>query len=492
MTRRALIASTLLFNIYFNFSAAFAEPAFLEGEPAYAFQASQIEKQLPAFSELVKNISRSVVNISSESGEESEQKDQETEAEEDTEREPGQPETPFFKNPHAQRSLGSGFIIGADGYIITNYHVVQNAQEIKVRMVDERTDYSAELIGSDEKTDLALIKIEPKEKLPVLYLGDSDTLEVGEWVLAVGNQFQLGQSVTAGIVSAKARRVPNQISGPYDQFIQTDAAINPGSSGGPLVNTHGQVVGINTAIFSPGRQQFGGTGFNIGIGFAIPVNLAKGIISQLKEQGKVIRGLLGVIIQPVDQDVAQALNMEKIRGALVSDVIAGSPAEKAGFKRRDVIIEFNSQPVDDHDDLPLMVANTPIGTTVAVKAIREGKEISLQPRIDELTRASFERPKQEIEDPDKLGMIVSEVPEEISKALQQSSPEGVLVRKVIPDSRAAESGFVPGDIIEEMAGRPIQDRASYQTILKSLKDDRPLLVLVRRKQGTRYLVLKKQ
>src|SRR5919106_4083836 len=239
---------------------------------------------------------------------------------------------PVPRGPQRQRSLGSGFIIDGDGSIITNNHVVENAQKIVVKLADEQ-EYEAKVIGRDPKTDIAVIKIEAKTKLTPANFGDSDGLEVGEWVMAIGNPFGLDSTVTSGIVSAKGRHIGQ---GPYDNFIQTDASINPGNSGGPLINLRGEVVGINTAIFSR-------TGGNLGIGFAIPINLAKELLPQLKSKGKVTRGWLGVVIQRVTPEIAEGLGMEKTRGALVATVIEGSPADRAGVKTGDVIIEYNGQ-----------------------------------------------------------------------------------------------------------------------------------------------------
>ena len=244
--------------------------------------------------------------------------------------------------PHKQRSLGSGFIISDEGYILTNNHVVAGADEINVKLSDGR-EFKGVLKGSDEKLDLALVKITAKDHLPVAPLGDSDAIEVGEWVLAIGNPFGLSQTVTAGIVSAKGRVIG---SGPYDDFIQTDASINPGNSGGPLFNAKGEVIGINTAIVAGGQ----------GIGFAIPVNMAKSVITQLRETGKVTRGWLGVSVQPVTPDLAKSFGMKNDKGALVSEVMKDSPAEKAGFKVGDIILEFDGKAITDMHELPRLAA----------------------------------------------------------------------------------------------------------------------------------------
>jgi serine protease Do len=251
-----------------------------------------------------------------------------------------------------QRSLGSGFIIDRDGYILTNNHVVEKAQSIKVRLSDEK-EYDAKVVGRDPKTDIALIKINTRQNLPVAPLGDSDSLEVGDWLIAIGNPFGLEHTVTAGIVSAKGRVIG---AGPYDDFIQTDASINPGNSGGPLFNLNGEVVGINTAIVSGGQ----------GIGFAIPINVAKELLPQLKTKGRVVRGWLGVMIQKVTPEIAKGFGLKESEGALVSDVMEGSPAEKAGIKRGDVIVSYNGKRIKEMDQLPKLVGTTEVGKKVKV------------------------------------------------------------------------------------------------------------------------------
>jgi serine protease Do len=439
------------------------------------------ECAIPHLEKLARILSPSVVNVSVES------------AAEEGEGEMVVPGFPFFKNEPGQpmRSLGSGFVVDASGYIVTNYHVLEKSDRIIVRLLDDKAEYSAKIVGRDEKTDLALIKIEPKTPLPAIFVGDSDQAQVGEWVLAIGNQFQLGQTVTAGIISAKSRKGFTSKGGPYDDFIQTDASINPGSSGGPLFNSRGQVIGINTAIFSPGRGQFGGTGFNIGIGFAIPINIAKGIINQLKEKGKVTRGLLGVIIQNVTADIADALHLKEAHGALVADVMKGSPADKAGFKLKDVIIKYGGQEVREHDNLPLMVANTPIGTTVEVELIRNGKVLSLRPMVVELTPDFAVKERDGVKPkPNEIGVVVQNVTEDIAKSLGLPVAAGVIVTSVEPGSAAFRAGIARGDVIEEIENQPVADESALSRILKSAGKARPLLVLIRKREGTRFLTLK--
>jgi serine protease Do len=323
----------------------------------------------------------------------------------------------FFKDQvpeeFRQRSLGSGFIIDKDGFILTNNHVIEKSNEIKVRLADE-TEFDAKIIGRDPKTDLALIKIQPGSPLTPISLGDSDKLQVGDWVIAIGNPFGLGNTVTAGIVSAKYRQIG---AGSYDNFIQTDAPINPGNSGGPLLNTAGEVVGINSAIFT----QSGG---NVGIGFAVPVNMAKDLLPQLKK-GKVVRGWLGVMIQRITPELKDKLSLKDEWGALVTDVIAGGPAETAGIKRGDLIVSFDGKEIREMRDLPYIVASTPVGDTVTVVVERKGQKKSFQVKIEEL--------KEETEslaagkDEQNFGMTVEEITPELAQNFGLSEKTGLVV-----------------------------------------------------------------
>ena len=281
----------------------------------------------------------------------------------------------FFggENPQREfrrRSLGSGFIINREGYIVTNNHVVENASDIKVSLSDKE-EHDAKVIGRDPKTDVALIKIEAKKDLPAVALGDSSKLRVGEWVIAIGNPFGLGHTVTTGIVSAKGRIIG---AGPYDDFIQTDASINPGNSGGPLFNMNGEVVGINTAIIASGQ----------GIGFATPINVAKDLLVQLREKGRVVRGWLGVQVQRVTPELAKSFGLDRERGALVADVMADTPAAKAGIERGDIIVEFNGRKIEEMNDLPRVVAATPPDADVPMKLLRKGQEKVVQVKVAEL------------------------------------------------------------------------------------------------------------
>jgi serine protease Do len=383
-------------------------------------------------------------------------------------------------------SLGSGFIIHKDGYLITNNHVVEKATKITVKFRDEKKRYEAKLIGQDEKTDIALLKVEvPKSvKLTPVVLGNSDDLVPGDWVIAIGNPFRLGHTATVGIVSAKSRR---NVGGPYTDFIQTDASINPGNSGGPLFNARGEVIGINTAIFSRGGM--GSSGFNIGIGFAIPINIAKGVIAQLHEKGHVTRGWLGVLIQAVTPDAADALGLDSPRGALVADVIEDSPAAKAGLQRRDVIVSYDGQEVEENDDLPQMVGRTVVGKSVPVTVIRDGKEVSISVEIAELKEAQVQTETEEKE-ASMLGMSIQDITPDIAKGLDLKAMDGVVVTDVSPDSAADRAGIRRGDVILEVDSKPTNSSDDFRVATQEIPKNKPLLMLVRRGAHTLFFTLK--
>jgi serine protease Do len=383
---------------------------------------------------------------------------------------------PLPRGPQRQRSLGSGFIIDRDGSILTNNHVVENAQKIVVKLADER-EFEAKVIGRDAKTDLAVIKINAKDNLPVATLGDSDRLEVGEWVMAIGNPFGLDNTVTSGIVSAKGRHIG---AGPYDNFIQTDASINPGNSGGPLINMRGEVVGINTAIFSR-------TGGNIGIGFAIPINLAKELLPQLRGKGKVTRGYLGVLIQRVTPEIAESLGLEKARGALVANVSKDGPAERAGIKVGDVIIEFDGKEIRDSNDLPIIVARTAVDKKVRLKVLRDKKEISLTVAVGEL---KDEEVVASAKEKGELGLTVQRVTPQIAESLGLEKAEGVVITSVEPGSAADEAALNRGDIILEIDRKPVRNLADYKKAVGEIKKGKGSLFLVRRGDSTLFLALK--
>jgi serine protease Do len=398
---------------------------------------------------------------------------------------PGDPFRDFFDRffgdqmpkEFKQKGLGTGFIIEKEGFIMTNNHVVEDADEITVRLADEQ-EFDAKIIGRDPKTDLALIKIEATRPLAPLPLGDSDGLEVGDWVVAIGNPFGLGNTVTAGIVSAKYRQLG---AGAYDNFIQTDASINPGNSGGPLLNTSGEVIGINSAIFS----QSGGS---IGIGFAIPVNMAKDLLPQLKK-GKVVRGWLGVMIQPITSELKDKLKLKDEKGALVADVTKGGPAEQAGILRGDVIVSFDGKEIKESSELPYIVASTPVGKTVTVEVIRKDDKRSFQVKLGEL-KEEEERPEEVGEARPNLGMTVQEITPELAARLSLSETSGILVVQVEDNTPAAEAGIRPGDIIVEVDQAPVKDLGQFNQKIGTYERGDTILFLVKRQGTTVYLTLK--
>ncbi len=387
----------------------------------------------------------------------------------------GQPRKPF-----KAKSLGSGFVIDSSGYILTNNHVVENADEIVVKLSNGK-EFKAKVAGRDAKTDIALIEIKGDAKdLPAVKLGDSNSLRVGEWVVAIGNPFGLENTVTVGIVSAVGRHI-NQ--GPYDNFIQTDAAINPGNSGGPLLNTKGEVVGINTAIFSR-------SGGNIGIGFAIPIDLAKEIVPQLKDKGKVTRGWLGVMIQKVTPDIAESLGLDESKGALVADVVKDGPAEAAGLKQGDVIVEFDGKPVNDSAELPLLVARTTVGKTAKLTVIRDKKRETFTVTIAEL------KDEEELAQAgggggEDLGITVQSLTPELAENLGlERGLKGVVVTQVDPSGPAGDAGMRRGDVIVEVNRTPVKDVGAYNKIMRGAGKGKSVLFLVRRGDNTIFLAVK--
>jgi len=387
----------------------------------------------------------------------------------------------FFNNPRRPfkaRSLGSGFIIDTAGFIITNNHVVENADEIVARLSTGK-EYKAKVVGRDAKTDIALIEIKGATDLPSVKLGTSSDIQVGQWVVAIGNPFGLENTVTAGIVSAMGRHI-NQ--GPYDNFIQTDAAINPGNSGGPLLNTRGEVVGINTAIFSRG-------GGNIGIGFAIPIDLAKEIVPQLKDKGRVTRGWLGVMIQKVTPDIAESLNLTDSKGALVSDVVKDGPAEAAGLKQGDVIVEYDGMPVTESAELPLLVARTGVGKTVRLKVIREKDTQEFTVKVGELKEEDVAEAGGTSSD--DLGLAVQTLTPELAENLNlEKTLKGVVITEVEPGGPAAEAGLRRGDVVLELNRKPVKNAAAFQKSMREGGKGKSLLMLVRRGDNTIFIALK--
>ncbi len=373
-----------------------------------------------------------------------------------------------------QKSLGSGFIISPDGYIFTNNHVVEQADKIIVKLSDGK-EYEAKVIGKDAKTDIALIKIKPTDSLPVAETGDSDKLRVGEWVIAIGNPFGLEQTVTAGIVSAKGRVIG---AGPYDNFIQTDASINPGNSGGPLFNMEGKVIGINTAIVAQGQ----------GIGFAIPISMAKTILPDLKATGKVTRGWLGVSVQDITEDIAKSMKLKDRNGALIADVFKGDPADKAGLKSGDVVTEINGKKIKDTHELLMSIAGFRVGETVAIKATRDGQEkvfnIIVAERKDQPEIAARQNGQA-------YGMVVQEITPEIAKHLGLSVKKGVIVVDVQEGSTAEEVGIQPQDIILQVNKNKIESMKDYVREIGKAGEKGGILLLIKRGRSTFFVPLTK-
>lgn len=372
-------------------------------------------------------------------------------------------------------ALGSGMIIDTEGLILTNNHVVEKADEIKIR-TDAQKDYDAKVVGRDPKTDLALIQVTPDKDFPKpVKLGNSDAIRVGDWVMAVGNPFGLGHTVTAGIISAKGRVIG---AGPYDDFLQTDAAINPGNSGGPLFDMNGEVVGVNTAIVAQGQ----------GIGFAIPINLAKEILVQLKT-GKVIRGWLGIMIQDITPELAKSFDIQETKGVIVADLVADGPAEKAGLKRGDVITRLNGREVDNAHALSRMVASTAPETNVALQVIRDGKSREIKATIGTMPADGTEAAPSKKES--TWGLTVQNLTPELAQRFEWDATEhGVVISSVQPGSPAAEVKLRPGDLIKEINRQKIQNLKDYNQALQRVKKGESLLLLVKRGDRTFYVALK--
>jgi serine protease Do len=388
----------------------------------------------------------------------------------------------FFGNQPRRpaRSLGSGFVINADGHIVTNNHVVAGASEIKVKLSDGR-ELPAKVVGHDPKTDLALLKVEATG-LPVIPFGNSGELQVGEAVMAIGNPFGLEQTVTTGIVSATGRVIGE---GPYDNFIQTDASINPGNSGGPLINARGQAVGINTAIFTQ-------TGGSVGIGFAIPVDLAKTVVTQLATTGHVVRGYLGVSIQPMNAELAKGLGVAETSGALVSSVVDGSPAAKAGVKPGDVITEYNGRKVARAEDLPRAVAESAVGREVPLTVVRDGKPVTLRAsiaRLDDTDAPAARGAKGTKENTSALGLSLQPITPAEARERGLGDRGGVIVRDVRDGSPAASAGLRPGDVISEINRAPIKTADDVKQAMDRRVKDKPALFLVHRNGGSVYVAV---
>ncbi|MBF0446082.1 MAG: DegQ family serine endoprotease [Magnetococcales bacterium] len=384
------------------------------------------------------------------------------------------------KENFSTRSLGSGVLIDAKGYIVTNDHVVADANEIMVRLFDER-EFSAKVIGRDKKTDLALIQIQAGDDLPIATFGDSEKAEVGSWVVAIGNPFGLEATVTAGIISATGRMLGN---GPYDNFLQTDAAINPGNSGGPLFNLDGEVVGINTAIMSR-------TGGSMGIGFAIPVNMVKSVIKQLKESGRVTRGWLGVRIQTVTPELAKALGMKRKYGALVASVEPNSPAEKSGVLAGDVIIRFDGSEVHRMKELPAVVAKIPVGRSVPMEVFRDGKRKTIMVEVAELEEAvKSEKSEKHRDKIATLGMTVQPLtPALIDQLNVPEKTAGVVVSEVTKDGVSFDAGIRPGDVIVQIDRKPMLNLEDFDKATKDRPAGSSLLILLLRAGDPHFMAI---
>jgi serine protease Do len=385
-------------------------------------------------------------------------------------------DTPQSPQKFRTQGAGSGVIINSDGTILTNNHVVDGASEIVVTLNDKQ-EHKARVVGRDPKTDLAVIKIDGKGSFKAAVLGDSDVARVGEWVLAIGNPFGLSNTVTSGIVSAKGRIIG---AGPYDDFIQTDAPINPGNSGGPLFNMKGEVIGINTAIIPNGQ----------GIGFAIPVNTAKTLLPDLLSKGKVTRGYLGVNIQNISEDLASSLQLKDAKGALVSEVVQGSPAEKAGVKRGDVITGFNNKAIKDSHELSSAVAGTAVDKDVSLTIIRDGKEMTLHIKIGRLDGQEPAKASAEETSQGKWGLQLQDLTPDLARQLNAKTQQGVVVAGVQPGSPAEEASIQKGDIILEINRQPVKGVSDMKEKIEKSPSKNSLLLLVQRGGNTLYLVLK--
>ncbi|MGH7917346.1 MAG: Do family serine endopeptidase [Candidatus Binataceae bacterium] len=432
-------------------------------------------RNLPDFVKLAARLSPAVVNVSTE-----QTAQRHSEASSEGKADPfDQFDEPFgpYGVPHPH-SLGSGFIINQAGYILTNNHVVEDSSKIVVTLKDGR-QFDATVVGRDAKSDIALIKIAATGPLPVAPLGDSDRVKVGQWVIAIGNPFGFDHSVTAGIVSAKGRFIP----GNYDDFIQTDASINPGNSGGPLIDLDGAVVGVNSAIYTR-------TGSNMGIGFAIPVNLIKEELPELRTRGRVVRGWLGVYIQPVSDTAAKAAGLPEPEGAMVADVLAQSPAARSGIKRGDIIIEYDHQPLKDAQQLPLMVGGTPLGRTATLKILR-GRHIVEVPLTVSTSGQEQFASAGAATGMTPFGIVARDLNSALARRLRLDDVNGVVVSSVAPGSLAEAAGVRAHDIVLEVDQRAVKNVSAFQQALRSgSTDGKVILLLVKRGKMTFFIPLK--
>lgn len=403
---------------------------------------------------------------------------------------PGRGMSPFFggddffnrffgdipQRDYKQRGIGSGFIISADGYIVTNNHVIQNADKIKVKLHNGK-EYDAEVKGKDPNTDIALIKINPRDPLTAAEFGDSNKLRVGDWVFAIGNPFGLSQTVTAGIVSAKGRVIG---SGPYDDFIQTDASINQGNSGGPLFNLEGKVVGINTAIVAQGQ----------GIGFAVPISMARDILAELKDKGKVVRGWLGISVQDITDEIAESLKLKDVKGALIGHVFENEPAEAAGLKSGDIVTEINGKPIQDTHDLLRTVATLPVGKKVNVKILRDGTKKNFTVAVGE------RKDRVELSGQEKIteyfGMTVQNISPEIAKHLGISQKAGIIITQIKDGSQADDANLKQQDIILQVNRRKISSVRDFTNEILKIRTGNPILLQIKRGDRIFFVTMRKE
>ncbi|GHD40028.1 serine peptidase [Marinobacter persicus] len=459
-----------------------------------AFWSQVAAAQLPDFTDLVEENSSAVVNISTTT--EPQNRSSGFHGSPFDERQLEQlppflqeffrgPQSPFGDSPHSRqqprRSMGSGFIVSADGYVLTNNHVVEGADEVMVRLSDRR-EFSATIVGTDPRSDMAVLKIENGDDLPVVRIGRSRDLEVGEWVFAIGSPFGFDYTVTAGIVSALGRSLPSEN---YVPFIQTDVAINPGNSGGPLFNLDGEVVGINSQIYTR-------SGGFMGVSFAIPIDDAMNVFRQLRDDGAVSRGWLGVLIQEVSRDLAETFGLDRPRGALIAEVMEGSPAAEGGLRSGDIVLEFDGAPVDTSADLPPMVGRTPVGETVPLTVLREGREITLNVEIGQLPEDDERSPAVSGRDQgdsagNPLGLTVEPLPEDAARSL---GIDGGVVVTDIDRGPAYQAGIRVRDVITELNRRPVTSLAEFREAVERLPDDRAVSVRIIREGRASYLVMR--
>ena len=483
-----IVGAAAVFAFLFGLIIAAGTPVLtnrLEASPEKSISAPIINEEIESpFAKVVELISPSVVNISAERKVEGNFPGFEWHSEgpfDEFFRD-------FFKNfPKFEgktQTLGSGFLISEDGYVVTNYHVINGASNIVIKMINkqEYKNDQVKIIGTDKRTDIVLLKIESKEKLPFLKLGDSDKVKVGDWAIACGNPFHLEGTVTVGVISAKGRTGIPLPEGPdFQSFLQTDAAINPGNSGGPLVNIRGEVIGMNTAITSP-------SGGNVGIGFAIPVNLIKNVMDELKIKGRVTRGYLGIYLQDITEDLKAALNLPSLDGVLISEIIENSPASRVGFKSGDVVIEFDGEKVKSVEAFRMRVAATRIGKNVLMKIIRDGKEKTLEVTIGELKEevtATIEGKEQGFE----LGQRVIDVTSPQAQQFDLKLKTGVVVIDIKAGSPAENAGIEPGDVILVIGKKEIRNLDDYQNSIGKLEKGKPVIFQIQRAERKRYVTV---